>query len=293
MAALLLLLVARPPQARVEEHHLQRGDVSLVYETEGKGDPVILLAGGPGVTPYSVEHPFHEVAKGHLAVLLHQRGTGKTKVDRYDSAHVSLPLFVADIDAVREDLHADKITLIGHSWGGMLSMAYTAAHPDRVSRLILMDSGGANLSFAQVFSDNITMHLLPEDIAARDKANAERRVDPAAANYHYLQAILPGYFYKREAALDFRKELKPEDYNGRIAPFLMGNYNVDKAVSVYHGPVAIIQGRQDPIDPSTVALNKSFLPQAQVYWVERAGHIPWLEREDAFDKSLSQALNAS
>lgn len=291
--AALLLFVSSTPQTRLQEHRLQRGDVSLVYETEGKGDPVILLAGGPGVTPYSVEHPFHEVAKDHLAVLIHQRGTGKTALDRYDQRHVSIPLFVEDIDKVREELHAEKITLIGHSWGGMLSMAYAAAHPDRVSRLILMDSGGANLSFAQVFSDNITMRLLPEDLQDRDKANAERRTDPEMASYHYLQSILPGYFFKREAALEFRKELKPQDYNARIAPFLMGSYNVADSVSAYHGPVAIIQGRQDPIDASTVLLNKNFLPQAKVHWIERAGHIPWLEREEAFDRTLQEALSES
>src|SRR5436309_3129475 len=63
----------------VVEHYIQRGDVTLVYETEGKGDPVIVLAGGPGVTPSSVQPVVDEVAKHYLAVLVHQRGTGKTK----------------------------------------------------------------------------------------------------------------------------------------------------------------------------------------------------------------------
>jgi proline iminopeptidase len=287
-----LLLAAATVTAHADTavaHTVQRGDVSLVYETEGKGDVVILLAGGPGVTPYSVKYVFDKVSKDHEAVLLHQRGTGKTKLPAPDSAHMTVPIYIDDIDAVRQELHADKITLIGHSWGGMLSMAYAAAHPDRVSHLILMDSGGVDISFAGVFQDNINMHLQPEDIALRKKAFSETAAHDPLGSYHYIESILPGYFYKRENALAFMKDMKPDDYNAKLQPLLMG-YDVKSTIVNYHGPVDIIQGRQDPIDASTIALNLKYLPQAKVHWVERAGHIPWLENQSQFDACLDSAF---
>ena len=275
-------------QAEVE-HHVQRGDTSLVYETEGRGDPIFLLAGGPGVTPYSVKPVQDFLSLNHLAVLIHQRGTGKTQLPATDKAHLSVPVFVDDIDAVRQDLHVDKFTLIGHSWGGMLAMAYTGAHPDHVSHLILMDSGGANMTFAPVFQDNILMHLLPEDVALQKKIPEDARKDPQLGSFDYLLSIMPGYFYKRQNALDFEKTLKPGDLNPKLQALLFG-FDVTKTIVKYHGPVDIIQGRQDPVDSSTIQLNMKYLPQAKVHWIERAGHIPWLEEPAAFQQAMTLSL---
>lgn len=273
------------------EHRVQRGDVALVYESQGKGDPVILLAGGPGVTPYSVKPVQDLVALNHQAVLVHQRGTGKTALPSTSRAHLSLPIFIEDIDAVRRDLHADKVTLIGHSWGGMLAMAYAAAHPDRVSHLVLMDSGGVNLSFTGVFTDNIMMRLQPEDFVMQKRSNDEAKSDPRMSAFHYLLSILPGYFYRRETAIAFEKTLKPDDYNPALRP-LLARYDVTKTIGKYRGPVDIIQGRQDPIDASTVSLNVKYLPQAKVHWIERAGHIPWLEEPADFEATIKSVLAA-
>lgn len=283
---LLAALLLQPAQDT--DHVVQRGDVALHYQTEGKGDVVIVLAGGPGFTPSSVEPVADEIAKEHLAVIIHQRSTGKTELPRVDKAHVSLDQYIEDIDAVRRDLHAEKITLIGHSWGGMLSMAYAGAHPERVSRLILLDSGGANLSFAGVFSDNIESRLTDEDREAR--ATAEKETDYRARGVHRLQAIIPGYFYSRKRALVYAKAIKLEDYDPRVGTLLISNFDVTKALGNYKDPVALVQGRQDPIDAYTVELNKKYLPQAKIYWIERAGHMPWAENPKDFEAALEHAI---
>src|SRR5690348_17176945 len=105
LPALVWLLASAVMADSAVEHRVQRGDVALVYESQGKGDPVILLAGGPGVTPYSVKPVQDMVALSHQAVLVHQRGTGKTELPSADRLHLSLPIFIEDIDAVRKDLH--------------------------------------------------------------------------------------------------------------------------------------------------------------------------------------------
>jgi proline iminopeptidase len=283
---ILALLAAIAPTA---EHRIQRGDVSLFYETEGKGDPVILLAGGPGVSPYSVKPVMDYVSSKHMAVLIHQRGTGKTVLPSTGKDHLSLQIFIDDIDAVRKDLRVDKITLVGHSWGGMLAMAYAGAHPDRVSHIILMGSGGPNLSFAPIFGDNINMHLLPEDRELQKRADADANGDAELAAYNRLMAIIPGYFYSRDNAIEFSKSFKPTDYTTKLMTLLSG-FDITSSVPKYKGPVDILQGRQDPIDANTVALNLKYLPQAKVHWIERAGHFPWLEQPADFQKTISEIL---
>ena len=47
----------------------------------------------------------------------------------------------ADLDAIRAALGLDHVAILGDSYGGMIAMAYAAAHPEHVSRLVLSDSG--------------------------------------------------------------------------------------------------------------------------------------------------------
>ena len=58
------------------------------------------------------------------------------------------------------------MTLIGHSWGGMLSMEYASRHPDRVDKLILLGPGGPTDKFSSYFSDNMVFtqtHVMPHN----------------------------------------------------------------------------------------------------------------------------------
>lgn len=50
-----------------------------------------------------------------------------------------LPTHVADLLAVLDDLDLDRVDVVGHSFGGRLGLEVAAAHPERVSRLVLLD----------------------------------------------------------------------------------------------------------------------------------------------------------
>ncbi len=71
----------------------------------------------------------------------------------------------------------------------VLAMAYAAAHPDRVERLILVGSGGPMLEFQQRFGDNIEARLRPEDLDLRShwQAAAKHGVDAAKVSIESLR----------------------------------------------------------------------------------------------------------
>jgi pimeloyl-ACP methyl ester carboxylesterase len=50
---------------------------------------------------------------------------------------IVLEPFIAEIETVRDQLHLDRVYLLGHSWGGMLALEYTLAAPIGVESLIL------------------------------------------------------------------------------------------------------------------------------------------------------------
>src|SRR4029079_14456669 len=67
---------------------------------------------------------------------------------------------IADLDALREQLHAGTIDLLGHSWGGYLARAYANRHPDRVAHLLIVDSAAPKWSDTEF----IFKYIFPEGI---------------------------------------------------------------------------------------------------------------------------------
>ena len=79
------------------------------------------------------------LAEHYHVYALDVRGRGESEWG--PAGEYSLSNYVADLEAVRDALDLERISLIGTSMGGMISMQYTAQHPDRVQRVVLNDIG--------------------------------------------------------------------------------------------------------------------------------------------------------
>jgi len=185
----------------------------------------------------------------------------------------------------------EKLILVGHSWGGMLSFSYAANEPEKIEKIILLNTGGVTEKFYTWFGSNINMRLFPEDLELYQSQIENKRST--------LVAIWPGYFFNREMAL---KSRPPIDHKfrvqGGINALASGDWRKRSAERVkklknYDGPVELITGRQDPVGESVVYEAKEVLPQLNYSFIENCGHFPWLEKEDRskifydlFDKSL-------
>jgi proline iminopeptidase len=111
---------------------------------------------------------WERLGKNHLVVLYDQRGTGKSKRAQKEAPH-SMDAQLADLDAVRQTLGLNQFALLGDSFGGLVAMAYAAAHPEHVAKLILSDSPGPSLK-------NL-VHLLPDvfpDIEEQNEQEAKK-----------------------------------------------------------------------------------------------------------------------
>ena len=118
------------------------------WESVGEGEPMFWIEGGPGL-PAHLGRPeatlFGRLFKAHL---VNAPGCGRTSAplrpEEYD-----LPGHVAFFEAVRVALELGPLTLVGHSWGGLVAMAYAAMEPMAARRLIVLDGyagGGSVLS---------------------------------------------------------------------------------------------------------------------------------------------------
>ncbi|WP_353070540.1 alpha/beta hydrolase, partial (plasmid) [Tunturiibacter empetritectus] len=107
-----------------------------------KADPILFVHGGPGARAFDTDHAFYRqfAQDGFRVYLFDQAGSGLS--DRLPAADYTVERFVADMEAIRQQIGSERLILIGHSWGGTLVAHYAAAHPDHVAKLIFHSPGG-------------------------------------------------------------------------------------------------------------------------------------------------------
>lgn len=290
---------ARPlpptPPAAVESE-LKVGAATLHYWSQGQGSPVVLLSGGPGFASY-LQPVMAALAPEHRCILLDQRGTGKSVVVPMDTSTINVALLVEDLEALRRHLGFARWTVLGHSWGGMLGMAYAGAHPDSIQSLVLVDSGGMTLDFAGPFDDNLHGRLLPSDLDAEAfwRAPEQKKADPDHAGAEALVAILPGYFYDRRKALALMPTLLAPGFfsrpmSGLLWKDLGAHWDVQPGMKAFTRPTLILQGRQDPIDEATAFGIRDACRSSRLVFIEKCGHFPWLEQPEETYKALGAFL---
>ena len=157
------------------------------------GETIILLSGGPGLNPYYLEPLYNELKKKYKCILLHQRGTGNSILDKVDQEFLTVQKYIDDLNGLYKKLGNKKLILVGHSWGGMLSFSYAANEPEKVKKVILLNTGGVTDQFYTWFGSNINMRLHKEDTDLY-----QEQIDN---NRETLIAIWPGYFFDRNIAI--------------------------------------------------------------------------------------------
>ncbi|HEV7763825.1 MAG TPA: alpha/beta hydrolase [Thermoanaerobaculia bacterium] len=257
--------------------------VVLHYEIVGKGEPIVLLSGGPGFSPEYLRPIADTLGKKYAAVLFHQRGTGKSVLEKYDGDVMELKQLVADLDLLRRELKQEKLILVGHSFGGILSMMYAREHPDRIRALALIDSGGPTLKAVPKFNANLEARFTDEEKArVKEWSDPERRkANPKRAVLEITKAKTPAYFADRTKAQLLIEPMDEQTFNdGVFWAIVMQMMALDlrSGLEKVKAPVIVIHGKQDPLE-SADEVHATF-PGSQLVIVENAGHFPWLEQPE-------------
>lgn len=108
--------------------------VRIAYATAGSGPPVVIVRGWFTHLERGANAWVRELMGQHRVVFYDCRGMGLSDGNLTD---YSLAARVGDLEAVVGALDLDRFALFGDSAGGPVAIAYTADHPDKVSRLLL------------------------------------------------------------------------------------------------------------------------------------------------------------
>ena len=221
------------------------------YRVLGDGPPLVCLPGGPGRAAGYLGD-LGGVSASRQLVLLDPHGVGLS-ADPADPATLRVDQLVRDVDALRAHLGLERIDLLAHSAGAVLATLYAAAHPDRLSRLILVTPG---LS-AETFEASRPFFYARWDDASR--AHAAAGVAPRHA------AARRGFF--AGAPLD------PPSARA--------------ALKGLTAPVLLYAGDLDPIaTPAVVRQAAPLFHDAAVVVQPRAAHFPWVDDPAPFAAAI-------
>jgi haloalkane dehalogenase len=121
-------------------NHIDIDGLKYHYLDQGKGDPVLMLHGNPTWSFYfrrlvdDLSHRFRTIVPDHIGCGL----SDKPGMDSYD---YRLQSRVDDVATLLHRLHIrENISLIVHDWGGAIGMAYALKFPQRIARLVVMNT---------------------------------------------------------------------------------------------------------------------------------------------------------
>lgn len=122
-------------------HHLDLGKgVRMHYLDEGRGSPVVMLHGNPSWS-FMYRELVKALSPAHRCVVPDHVGMGLSDKPDDRRYNYTLDRRVWDFDRLLEHLGIrDPITLVVHDWGGMIGMAWAVRHPERIERLVVMNT---------------------------------------------------------------------------------------------------------------------------------------------------------
>jgi cis-3-alkyl-4-acyloxetan-2-one decarboxylase len=120
----------------------ERGSLRMHYLDEGAGESVVFVHGNPTWSFYW-RRLVKELSADHRCVAPDHMGMGLSDKPSDGDYTYTLESRVDDLEALLDHLGmTDNITLVLHDWGGMIGLAFAQRHPDRIARLVLMNTAG-------------------------------------------------------------------------------------------------------------------------------------------------------
>jgi proline iminopeptidase len=256
----------------------------LFFEQVGHGAPLLLVHGNG--LDHTVLRPWHDpLADEHRLVYYDCRWNGRSvREGAVDHAgwHV-------DAIGLLDRLGVERATLLGHSYGGWLALGLAAAHPERVSGLILCGASPAFDYMPEVVANAQARDPEAARILVEGLSNGVATDDELKRVWH---DILPLYFHgepRYELLQDVRFSAVGFTHSMRA---LEGFSMVERLPSM-HVPMLVLVGKDDYITPPSQARRLATLaPSARVIEFEHSGHFPFAEEQEAYMKAIRDWLHA-
>ena len=252
------------------------------YLHEGSGPPVVLLHGsGPGVTGYvNWRFILPKLAPAYACYAPDIVGFGYTA--RPKGYEYKLDNWVAHVVGFLDALGIPKAHFVGNSFGGALTLALAARHPERVGRFVLMGSGGVEFTMTEglevVWGYQPTLEYMTKMMGYF--AYNQKLLTPEIAESRYQASIRPGHQESYAALFPAPRE---RHIKALCTP--------EEKIRALPHEVLVVHGREDRVVPLEASLKlHQLLQRSQLHVYGQCGHWTQVEKADRFARLVLDFL---
>jgi proline iminopeptidase len=239
---------------------------------------VLVVHGGPGADQQYLQPQLLHLATRFDTVFYDQRGGGRSP----SPDAIGWRTQVDDLGAVVAELGLDPPTIVGFSWGALLTLLAAAHGVVRPRKLVLIDPAPSTRPYRTQFEAEFARRQSdPATLAKRAALQASdlRVRDPAAFREQSFALSVAGYFADPARA----RNLTPFRVTGRVQQSVwesLGDYDIPSRLGAVHCPTLVIHGRQDPV-PLASSEDVARALGAKLVVLDDCGHVPYVEQPAA------------
>ena len=181
---------------------------------------VIFLHGGPGGYVHSsiIETLSHLTNYGYDVYLYDQRGSGLSdRLDKYSD--ISFEKHLIDLDEIiSKKIKANKVILIGQSFGSNIISHYSVRHPEKISKIVFSSPGTfkPHKKIQDSYADLNAIYPVPDSLKFKEPYNFNKDVD--------YTAFKPKAMIASTGALLFNKKLISDKQADRMLNTLASKF---------------------------------------------------------------------
>ena len=248
------------------------------YQEAGSG-PVVILLHGLGGDLSNWAMTVGPLSQKYRVIVPDQIGFGRSDKPMLN---YRIGTMVDFLDGFYKELKIERATLVGNSLGGWISAAFALAHPQKVDRIVLVDSAG--FAVPKEMDPRVLNGLNPSTREAVRQMmpliiyNKQMYASDAAIDMMFARRIAAGDGYTIQRIID---------------SILRGEDVLDNRLAGLKHPTLIVWGREDLLTP--LAMGERFkkeIPHSELVIFEKCGHVPQLEQPAQFNAALLKFLGA-
>jgi proline iminopeptidase len=286
----------------VSETRIPVGGASIYVRSVGQGQPLIVLHGGPDFDISYLLPDLDRLQDRFRLIYYDQSGRGRS-AEGVRPQDVSLSSDLDDLERLRRHFGLERMVLLGHSWGAVLALEYALRHPERVSRLVLMNPAPPSANDVAVLRKSYREGLGadferqraivegaayragdPEAVAARYRIHFEHALY-RSEDYEKLMAAMKAAFIRQGSA----GILEARAIEGRLMDdtWNVPGYDLTPRLRRLRIPTLVVTGDHDFIPVEVADHVARAIPGAKLLVIPNCGHFSYLEAPDEVHRALT------
>jgi proline iminopeptidase len=295
---------------RMEEGYVDAHGILIYYQVIGHGAPLMIVHGGPGVSHDYLMPYLLPLARTNQLIFIDERGSGRSE-KLEDAAQYTVENMVEDVENVRQALRLGKISLLGHSYGGVLAQAYAFKYPQNLTHLVLGSTFYSTSEMNKVLAEE-KRSMPPEALVkleALEKAGLygkgkdweKGRYPDDYAKLAWGDGYFPYLYQKRPdanydpaagntgVAWDLYREMWGSDGEFVIDGNLKSVEYLDKLTGI-HVPTLVICGDHDESNPSLSRTMHEKIAGSKLVILPQSGHMAFVDQPNMYIKAVAEFL---